>query len=166
MNRFLPNQYQSGVDRVNLASLKKLGKSGLLVDIDNTLCKDNAMKAEPFAASFIRRAKAEGFSVCLMSNNGQARVEPIGKILDCPALYKAGKPGRAAYEKAAGMIGKTTAECVMIGDQLFTDIYGGNRAGMYTVLVRPIDPEEIFQIRLKRPFEKIILFFNRKKWKE
>ena len=51
----------------------------------------------------------------------------------------------------------------MIGDQLFTDILGANRVGLYSVLVEKIDKKEIIQIKLKRPFEKIVLLFYKHK---
>ena len=49
-----------------------------------------------------------------------------------------------------------------MGDQLFTDVYGAKRAGMPTILVKPIHPKEEIQIVLKRYLEKIVLYFYRK----
>ena len=47
---------------------------------------------------------------------------------------------------------------VAIGDQIFTDVWGGKRAGCYTILVKPIDVKsENFFIKLKRIFEKPFL---------
>jgi predicted HAD superfamily phosphohydrolase YqeG len=52
---------------------------------------------------------------------------------------------------------------LFVGDQIFTDIWGANLAGMHTILVKPIDPHEEIQIVLKRFPEKLILHFYSRK---
>ena len=47
-------------------------------------------------------------------------------------------------------------------DQLFTDVYGANRAGLYSILVRPMNPREEIQIVMKRYLEKPVLYFYKK----
>ncbi|MBE7059483.1 MAG: YqeG family HAD IIIA-type phosphatase [Ruminococcaceae bacterium] len=156
---FFPKEFKSGVSGIDLETLWKNGKRGILCDIDNTLCRDEQFYIEPQSAEFIRRAKELGFKICLMSNNGNSRVEPVASELSLPYNAKSGKPKAAAYLNSLKKIDVPLENAVMVGDQLFTDILGANLIGLYSILVKPIDKKEILQIRLKRPFEKIILFF-------
>ena len=84
MKKFFPSEYVKNVSFIDLDNLLKSGKQGIICDIDNTLCKDEQMEVEPFALDFIKNAKEKGFKICLMSNNGKERVEPIAEILECP----------------------------------------------------------------------------------
>ena len=63
-------------------------------------------------------------------------------------------------------MGTTTENTLFVGDQIFTDVYGANRAGIRTILVKPIHPKEEIQIVLKRYLEKIVLFFYTRKRKK
>ena len=78
-------------------------------------------------------------------------------------IEDAHKPSRKNYIRAMQILGTDTKNTVFIGDQLFTDIYGAKRAGIHTILVKPIHPKEEIQIVLKRYLEKIVLHFYRKK---
>lgn len=53
------------------------------------------------------------------------------------------------------------SDTYFVGDQLFTDVWGANRAGIKSVLVKPIDKHEEIQIILKRRLEWIVLHFIR-----
>ena len=66
------------------------------------------------------------------------------------------------YVKAVKMMGTRIDNTVFVGDQLFTDVYGANRIGMMTYLVKPIHPKEEIQIVLKRKLERIVLYYYRK----
>ena len=86
-------------------------------------------------------------------------------------IYKAGKPNPANYRKAMEQMGTDEKNTLFVGDQFFTDVYGANRTGIRTILVKPIHPilvkpihpKEEIQIVLKRYLEKIVLFFYRRK---
>ena len=74
-------------------------------------------------------------------------------------LPKAGKPKPSGYRKAMEQLGTDTGNTIFVGDQIFTDVWGANRAGIHTILVKPIHPKEEIQIVLKRYLEKIVLYF-------
>lgn len=74
-------------------------------------------------------------------------------------MYDAHKPSRKAYLKAVAKMGMPRNQVFFVGDQIFTDVYGAKRAGIYSILVKPIHPKEEIQIVLKRYLEKIVLFF-------
>lgn len=78
-------------------------------------------------------------------------------------IYKAGKPGIKNYERAMDKMGTDDVNTFFVGDQLFTDVWGARKAGLYSYLVKPINPREEIQIVLKRYLEKIVLHFYKKK---
>ena len=95
----------------------------------------------------------------LLSNNKEPRVKAFADQVKTDYLYKAGKPGRAGYQKAMERMGTTGRTTLFVGDQLFTDVWGAKRSGIYTILVKPIHPKEEIQIVCKRYLEKIVLYF-------
>lgn len=74
-------------------------------------------------------------------------------------IFKAAKPSVKNYVRAMELMHTDTKNTIFVGDQIFTDVYGANRAGIRTILVKPIHPKEEIQIVLKRYLEKIVLFF-------
>ena len=95
----------------------------------------------------------------LLSNNKEPRVKRFNEKIGSQYIYKAGKPGLKNYRKAMELMGTTPENTLFVGDQLFTDVWGAKRAGIYSILVKPIHPKEEIQIVLKRYLEKIVLFF-------
>lgn len=104
-----------------------------------------------------------GFATCLISNNKEPRVRPFADAMETPFVYKADKPSRRGYEEGMLRMGTDKTNTLFVGDQLFTDVWGANRTGMYSILTKPIDPHEEIQIVLKRYLEKIVLFFYKRR---
>lgn len=127
---------------------------GVIFDIDNTLVPHGAPADEQVIALFDRLHTA-GMKTMLVSNNGEERVKPFADAVVSGYIFKAGKPKKCGYESAVSQMGIQTKEALFIGDQIFTDVWGANRAGIYTMLTDPIDvrTDEI-QITVKRVFEK------------
>lgn len=84
-------------------------------------------------------------------------------VVQVQYIFKAGKPKIIGYERAMERMGTNRENTLFVGDQIFTDVYGANRAGIRTILTKPIHPKEEIQIVLKRYLEKIVLFFYRRK---
>ncbi len=141
------------------------GYRGLLYDIDNTLVKDG-YPANDEAAALFEELRDIGFSTCILSNNSEERVKPFADDVKSPYIFLAHKPSVSGYEKACGLMGTDKDNTILIGDQIFTDIWGANRAGIKSILVKPIDPKEEFQIEIKRYFEAPILFFYKRSLKK
>ena len=95
----------------------------------------------------------------LLSNNKEPRVKMFNDAVGVDYIYKAGKPKPSGYKKAMHRLGTTTDNTLFVGDQIFTDIVGANLAGIRTILVKPIHPQEEIQIVFKRFLEKPILAF-------
>ena len=135
----------------------KKGYRGIIFDIDNTLVKHGA-PATPEVVDFFKMLHDMGFKTCLISNNKAPRVAPFAEAVESDFMPKANKPSGKGYIAAIQMMGLTKDETIFVGDQIFTDIWGANRAGIASVLTDPIDPHEEIQIVLKRILEKPILF--------
>ena len=161
-NIFYPDEYADSSFDIDYEALWKKGIRGLLFDIDNTLA-EHGMDADERAVKLLLGLKNKGFKICLLSNNKEERVQRFNKDIQVSYIHKSGKPSVSAYIKGMEKTGTALSETVFIGDQIFTDIFGANRAGMYSILVKPIAEHEEIQIVLKRKLEKIVLYFYKKK---
>lgn len=142
---------------VPLERLRQQGIRALIVDLDNTVACWNSAVVEEEARRWFSEAKARGFALCLTSNNAYQRGAGVARELGVPLVYNAGKPRRRAFRQAMQALGSGPRETAVIGDQLFTDILGGKRLGLYTVLVRPLSPREFFTTRLLRRLEQVVM---------
>ncbi|MCR5357143.1 MAG: YqeG family HAD IIIA-type phosphatase [Lachnospiraceae bacterium] len=136
------------------------GYRGIIYDIDNTLVPDNA-PADERSIELISRLKDMGYKCLILSNNDIGRVKSFSDMVGAEYIFKAGKPSRAGYLKAMEMMGTDVKTTFFVGDQLFTDIWGANRAGIRNFLVGRIDKRERTHIIFKRMLEKPIMFFYR-----
>ncbi|MDY5742622.1 MAG: YqeG family HAD IIIA-type phosphatase [Lachnospiraceae bacterium] len=137
------------------------GKKGIIFDIDNTLVLHD-VKADEASIALFKELRKIGLKTCLLSNNHQPRVEKFQKKVGGFAVWDGHKPKVTGYEKALKLMNLNKGQAVFVGDQLFTDILGANRAGITSVLVRPRGPEKYFHIKLKRLFERYILKLYRR----
>ena len=158
---FFPDEYLDSTYSIDFAELAKKGYRGVLFDIDNTLVPHGA-PADSRAIALFEKLHALGFQTCLLSNNKEPRVKSFADQVHSPYIYKAGKPGVKNYNRSVQEMGLCKEEVLFVGDQLFTDVYGANRAGIYGILVKPINPKEEIQIVLKRYLEAVVLHFYKR----
>ena len=159
--KFFPDEYLGSTYKIPFEKLYEQGYRGVIFDIDNTLVPHGA-PADDRAKKLFEKLRALGFRYCFVSNNQKPRVEPFAKAVEGDFIENAHKPAVKNYKKACQVIGIDLDRTIFIGDQLFTDIYGAKRAGIRTILVKPIHPKEEIQIVLKRYLEKIVLHFYQK----
>lgn len=162
---FYPDEDCASAYEIDYEGLYQKGYRGLIFDIDNTLVPHGAPPDDRAAALF-RRLKEIGFKSCFLSNNQKERVSSFNSGVNERYIENAHKPSVSGYRRAMELLGTDTANTLFIGDQIFTDIFGAKRAGIHSILVRPIHPKEEIQIVLKRYPEKIILYFYQKRKKE
>lgn len=159
--KFYPGEYKNSTYNIDFEILYEKGYRGVIFDIDNTLVCHNA-DADQQAKDLFEQLEKIGFKSCLLSNNQIERVERFNKEIGTNYIYDAHKPSTKNYCRAMEIMGTDKNTTVFVGDQIFTDIYGANRAGIATILVKPIHPKEEIQIILKRYLEKIVLFFYKR----
>ncbi len=162
---FFPDTYVDSAYGLDYEKLYSQGYRGIIFDIDNTLVPHGA-PADGRAITFFKRLRAIGFGTCLISNNKEPRVKPFADDVGSLYIYKAGKPNAKNYLRAMELMKTELRTTFFVGDQLFTDILGAKRAGMYNILVKPMDPREEIQIVLKRYLERIVLHFYAKEQRE
>lgn len=156
IERLFPDKHLKKVEDINLTELKKIGIKGMIIDIDNTLIDYNKNMRET-TIEWINKAKAEHFKIYLVSNNCKERVTEISNKLSVNGIYSATKPRRKGFLEALSKMKLKNTEVVVIGDQVFTDVYGGNRLNMLTILVEQIAIKDIWITKIKRPIEKYVL---------
>ena len=155
---FYPKEYVDSTYVIDFDSFARKGYRGVIFDIDNTLVPHDA-PADERAKKLFAHLKELGMDACLLSNNKEPRVAMFNSQVQVHAIHKGGKPGKQGYQKAMELMGTNVQNTLFVGDQLFTDVWGANLTGIYSILVKPIHPKEEIQIVLKRYLEKIVLFF-------
>lgn len=150
---------------VNLEAIpwSELAGSGIkvaLLDFDNTLGPDHATEPEEFSYKCVKMIEEKGIRCCLVSNAKSGRSAKIAEMLNIPVVTYANKPGTSGILKAMELMGSSTVDSVMVGDQVFTDVIAGNRAGLRTFMVEKLHRKEIWYVLLKRPFEKLVRLFG------
>ncbi len=119
------------------------------------------------AIELFARLREAGFKTCIISNNKEYRVKPLADALESYYVYKAGKPAARGYIEGMEHMGTSGSTTLFVGDQIFTDILGANRAGIHSILVKPVAKHEEIQIVLKRKLEYFILKkYNKEKLKK
>ena len=157
-----PDKYLKSVDEIDFEEYYKQGIRGIISDIDNTLVPHGA-PADEHIINVFEKIHQLGIETCLISNNKEPRVKPFADAVNSKYIFDAHKPSTKNYRKAMELMGTTPKNTLFLGDQIFTDIWGANRAGVQTVMLKKIDKKEEIQIVLKRIPEKFVLWRWRKK---
>lgn len=154
---------------IDLESLYAKGYRGIITDLDNTLVGAKAPLATPELLEWFERVKNVGFKLVIVSNNNMDRVSRFATPLNIQYVHQARKPINAPFRKAMKLMELSPKETLVVGDQMLTDVYGGNRLGLYTILVLPISvKDEGIGTRFNRRVEQIALTRLRKQglWQE
>ena len=154
---FYPDLIIDSIYHIDLETLQKNDIKGLIIDIDNTLVAWDVKQADELSIQWIQRMKEKGIRVCLVSNNTRDRVIKFNEQLKLFAVHSANKPSKRPFLKALKHLETLPHQTAVIGDQVFTDVWGANRLDMFSILVTPISPKEFPLIRIKRFFEKKVL---------
>ncbi len=153
-----PNMYVESVHHIDIEFLSEKGIRGLLFDLDNTVIPRDANVFSPEITSWFGKLLARGFKMCVVSNNGPRRLQYLAGPLELPYVCRAVKPRKRPFKRAMEIIGTSPGETAVIGDQIFTDILGGNRLGLYTILVTPMPGKEYWATELiNRRLERLVI---------
>jgi len=152
-----PAEYHNSIFEIDLGKLRRMGKRAIMLDLDNTLVRWNDPTPTPALLNWLAEARTHGLQPCIVSNNSGARVREFASRVGVPFVSSARKPTVKGFAEAMQRLGVRPGETVVVGDQIFTDILGGNRAGAYTILVVPIDRREFIGTRLVRIVERQVL---------
>nr|WP_217452369.1 YqeG family HAD IIIA-type phosphatase [Streptococcus suis] len=135
---------------VTVESLKKHGIKVVFVDLDNTLIAWNNPDGTPEMRQWLHDLQDAGIPVVVVSNNKYERVkravEKFGIEFEAFAL----KPFTFGINRALKRFDVQPYEVIMIGDQLMTDIRAAKRAGLKSVLVKPLLKTDSINTQINR----------------
>lgn len=159
LNSLRPDAIYSSAEEIDYERLWRAGYRALIFDIDNTLGEWGCDVIPERVHALLRRLDASGFALGFLSND-DGRNRPVLKeqLRGWAVVWRAKKPRTRGYENILNLLRSVNAQTVMIGDQLFTDIWGAKRAGLYAILVAPVSPaSDSLWAKLRRPLERLIL---------
>jgi len=155
-----PKVYINSVYNIDLKKIKKIKKiKGIIVDLDNTLVAWGEKEVSQKVIDWVKEAKKLGLKICIVSNTNSKRVAEFAKIFNIPYHSKYFKPFSIAFNNGLKILDTKKSETVVIGDQIFTDMWGGNKLKLLTILVVPIVKKDSIGTFLHRNLEKIFISF-------
>lgn len=148
-----PNAYLKKVEDITIQFLIKNKIKALILDVDNTLI-DRKKNLSDSIIKWVKELKGQGIKMYILSNtNDKAKVQKLSEILDIPYRKFAMKPLKGGFLKVQKFLNEKPENIAVVGDQIFTDIIGGNRCKMFTILVDQINKKEFWYTIWKRPIE-------------
>ncbi|GAA5533590.1 YqeG family HAD IIIA-type phosphatase [Deinococcus metallilatus] len=141
------------------------GLRGLLLDLDNTLIPYGSYEERADVMGWAADLRRGGIRLYLLSNATGQRARFWVEKLGFEGVGMAGKPNPRAFRRALGALGLPAWQVGMVGDQLFTDVLGGNLSGMHTILVRPLAVNALPHTRVTRRLERAVLKRYGHDWK-
>lgn len=136
--------------------LNKYNIKALILDVDNTLSTHHGQVLTEGLPQWLELMKESGIKLMVLSNSKEARVKPFAEKIDLPYISLGLKPLPTGYIRALKALGSKRRETAIVGDQIFTDVLGGNCVGVRTILLTPIKLETTWGFRFKRSIERVV----------
>src|SRR5579872_4862385 len=159
-----PHRFCHGVTEITVEDLEAEGIDTVLLDLDNTLVGWQRHDVSEAVRTWLDALKAAGMKLYLVSNTRFGkRIAALSQELGIPHVRQAWKPRKKGFLHAMKELGSEPEKTVVIGDQMFTDVLGGNRLGLYTVMVRPLAKREFVGTKISRAAERVFLMWFRRR---
>ena len=153
----VPDYYFKTFDCASVEFLQSLGIKGIILDVDNTLEPyENALPSER-VVTWLSQLREAGISAAIVSNNNGKRINTFNSELGLPVFFKAAKPFKKNVIKAMAAIHTDKSNTILMGDQIFTDVWAAKNSGIPAILVPPIKDKTDFFTKFKRLLERPIL---------
>ncbi len=151
--KLYPNAYFNKIEQITIEFLQKNKIKALILDIDNTLI-DYKQNLSENIVNWVKELRGQGIKFYLLSNtNKKEKVKKVANTLELPYFNFAKKPLKSGFLKTQRQLNENSENIGVVGDQIFTDIIGGNRCNMFTILVDPINKKDYWYTAWKRPIE-------------
>ena len=151
-----PKAYFNKIQDITIQFLIKNKIKILILDVDNTLIDKKEILSDEII-QWTKEIKGQGVRLYILSNtNKKEKVRKVAEKLDVPYFHFAMKPFKRGFLKIQKIVKEEPDKIAVVGDQIFTDIIGGNRCKMFTILVDPIKENDYWYTAWKRPIEKKI----------
>jgi len=156
MKIIYPNAYLKNVKEITIGFLLKNKIKALILDVDNTLI-DYYKNLSEDIVNWANELQGQGIKLYILSNtNKKEKVEKVANTLQIPYKMFAKKPSKKGFAEIQKELKINTENIGVVGDQVFTDVIGGNRCKMFTILVDPVTPKDYWYTAWKRPIENIL----------
>ena len=141
---------------ISLSILKKYDIDTLILDVDNTMSTHHGQVLTDGLSDWIDMMHKNNIGLIVLSNSKEQRVKPFAEKINLPYISLGLKPLPFGYFKALKKGGSKRKNTAIVGDQIFTDILGGNIVGVKTILLTPIKPEDGIIFKIRRKIEKFL----------
>ena len=157
MEKYIPDAYIKSIYYIDYEKLKERGIKCILFDLDNTVAPLSIKKPTKKIKELFTKLKNMGFKIIIFSNSGKNRLKPFKEELEVDCAFSCKKPMRKKFDLIIKEYKYNISEIIIIGDNIITDILGGNKVGITTVLVNPISNKEKWTTRIARIYERKII---------
>ena len=157
LKHFIPEYIFDTFDQVTPELLLSIGIKGVILDVDNTLEPYENPEPGAHVVAWLKSLSDNGISASIVSNNNKARISRFNASLGLPAYPKAGKPFTKNIFRAISDMGCEKGATLLIGDQVYTDVWAAHNAGIRAILVKPINDKRDLLTKFKRLLEKPII---------
>ncbi len=136
--------------------LKDRAITSVVTDLDNTLVPWRDYTVGDDLVEWFNSLHAHNFKTLILTNARPApTIVELSRVLNTKLVIGAKKPVSRSFRRALELLGSEPHETCVIGDQIFTDVLGGNLIGCHTILVERIARKEFAGTKIIRLFEKI-----------
>ena len=129
---------------LNPENLKKHGIRFLMMDFDNTIVPYTTDEPTEKMDAWLKEMAASDIQLCVVSNSRSDRVKIFCDRYGIPVITRAKKPGTRGIFEALARFGYAQDESALVGDQIYTDTFGANNAGVTPILVKAIHNHNIW----------------------
>ena len=154
---FRPNIKLNKVTDISLEILNKYNINALILDVDNTLSTHHGQVLTDGLENWLTLMKENGIKLTVLSNSNSKRLEPFAQKIGLDYISLGLKPLPFGYLRALKRLKSNKKQTAIVGDQIFTDVMGGNFVGVNTILLTPIKPETSLRFRMKRKVEAFVI---------
>ncbi len=153
---FRPHIKLDRIPDITSQMLSKRGITALMLDVDNTMSTHHGKILTDGLVEWLKLMQSAGIELIVVSNSKRFRVEPFAGRIGLDFISLACKPLPFGYLRAVKRLGVKRKHAAIVGDQIFTDVIGGNTVGVKTILLTPIKPEDGLSFRIRRRLEKVL----------
>jgi len=164
IQNLIPDYIYNSIYDIPVELFEMRGIRGVIFDIDNTLVPYDVIAPTQRVTKWLQGLLDAKIKIAFVSNNSRDRVERFARDVQSFCFHKSHKPSPRTIIKAIGIMGLERRSVAMIGDQIFTDVLAAKRAGIISIMVKPITlkHENLF-IKTKRKFEKPFIYAYNKR---
>jgi len=159
LNRWTPTWVVESVKDVDPKALKARGINAIITDLDNTLVPWRKYDIAPGVIEWLAKLEVEGIKICIASNTlHMSRLQQLAQTMGIPFVDRVRKPWVGGFVRSMDLMASDPASTAVFGDQIFTDVWAGNRLGLKTILLRPpLSKEEFIHTQIVRTVENVVI---------